>query len=107
MCRNSEIGLGKESVKTVRTLTSARVAEVLKESLKAPPGWFVGMMCVISFLLFIVVLVCIVKRRRGEQYAVDEKERQRGCDCQPHDSLNGYGEYVRRYTVARHIFRTP
>ena len=69
---------------------------VMKDPLKAPPGWFVGMMCVISFLLFIVVLVCIVKRRRGQQYPVDEKERQLGREGQPQDELNSFGEYVRK-----------
>ena len=74
---------------------------VMKEALKAPPGWFVGMMCVISFLLFIVVLVCIVKRRRGQQYPVDEKERQLGRDGEPPDDRYNFGEYARRYHVRR------
>jgi len=77
-----------------------------KESLKAPPGWFVGMMCVISFLLFIIALVCIVKRRRGQQYPVDEKERQLGRDGgdpPPHDDRYSFGEYARRYI---HFSRT-
>lgn len=69
---------------------------VMKEAIKAPPGWFVGMMCVISFLLFIVVLVCIVKRRRGQQYPVDEKERQLGREGQPQDDRCSFGEYARR-----------
>jgi len=73
----------------------------MKEALKAPPGWFVGMMCVISFLLFIVVLVCIVKRRRGQQYPVDEKERQLGRDGEPPDDRYNFGEYARRYHVRR------
>ena len=77
--------------------------EGVKESLKAPPGWFVGMMCVISFLLFIVALVCIVKRRRGQQYPVDEKELQLGRDAadQPRDHLPSFGEYARRYSQRR------
>ena len=72
------------------------VCVVMKESLKAPPGWFVGMMCVISFLLFIVVLVCIVKRRRGQQYPVDEKERDLGREGEPPDRHGSFGEYARR-----------
>jgi len=72
------------------------VSVVPTESLKAPPGWFVGMMCVISFLLFIVALVCIVKRRRGQQYPVDEKEQQLGRDGQPTEDRYTFGEYARR-----------
>ena len=54
------------------------------------------MMCVISFLLFIVALVCIVKRRRGQQYPVDEKEQQLGRDGQPTEDRYTFGEYARR-----------
>jgi hypothetical protein len=38
------------------------------ESVVTPAGWFIGMMCAISFLLLVLFLACCLKRSRGQQY---------------------------------------
>ncbi|XP_017782809.1 PREDICTED: neuroglian isoform X2 [Nicrophorus vespilloides] len=57
----------------------------------ATAGWFIGMMVAIAFLLFVLIIVCIVKRNRGGKYAVHEREQANGRQDYPDDG--GFHEY--------------
>ncbi|XP_070559729.1 neuronal cell adhesion molecule-like isoform X2 [Ptychodera flava] len=59
-------------------------------------GWFIGLMCVIVFLLIILLIICLIKRNKGGKYHVSEKEDQLHGDIEsvPHkDDEGGFGEY--------------
>ncbi|ESO96246.1 hypothetical protein LOTGIDRAFT_174928 [Lottia gigantea] len=51
-------------------------------------GWFIGMMVAIAILLLILIIVCIVKRNRGDKYHVQEKERLRGSNPEDVENFN-------------------
>jgi len=61
----------------------------------AQAGWFIGLICVIIFLLIILCIVCLIKRNRGGKYPVHEKEKLRGRDPDKEDEEAGFGEYTR------------
>ncbi|XP_077986502.1 neuronal cell adhesion molecule-like [Glandiceps talaboti] len=59
-------------------------------------GWFIGLMCVIVFLLIILLIICLIKRNKGGKYHVSEKEDQLHGDIEsdPHkDDGDGFREY--------------
>ena len=58
-------------------------------------GWFIGLIVALSFLILILILVCIIKRNRGGKYAVYEREvAYRGRLDFDHDE-SGFNEYSR------------
>ncbi|XP_031786698.1 neuroglian isoform X2 [Nasonia vitripennis] len=57
----------------------------------ATAGWFIGMMLAIAFLLFILIIVCVIKRNRGGKYAVHERELAAGRGDYPDEG--GFHEY--------------
>lgn len=54
-------------------------------------GWFVAMMLAISFLIIVLILVCLVKRNRGGKYIVHEREAASGRHDYPDEP--GFREY--------------
>ena len=44
----------------------------------ATKTWFIGLMLILAFMLFILIVVCIIKRNRGGKYAVHEREAAHG-----------------------------
>ncbi|XP_043478124.1 neuroglian isoform X1 [Leptopilina heterotoma] len=57
----------------------------------ATAGWFIGMMLAIAFLLFVLIIVCVIKRNRGGKYAVHERELAAGRGDYPEEG--GFHEY--------------
>lgn len=58
----------------------------------ATGAWFIGMMCALALMLFILFIVCLVKRNRGGKYFVHEKEAAHGRDLDyPDDGGFEYG----------------
>lgn len=57
----------------------------------ATAGWFIGMMLAITFLLLVLLLVCIIKRNRGGKYIVHEREHAYGRHNYPEEA--GFHEY--------------
>lgn len=53
---------------------------------------FVGMMLAIAFLLFILIIVCVVKRNRGGKYAVHERELAAGRADYPEEGFHEYSQ---------------
>ncbi|XP_058802233.1 neuroglian isoform X2 [Phymastichus coffea] len=58
----------------------------------ASTGWFIGMMLAIAFLLFILVIVCVIKRNRGGKYAVHERELAAGRADYPEEGFHEYSQ---------------
>ncbi|XP_023930628.1 neuroglian-like isoform X1 [Lingula anatina] len=61
-------------------------------------GWFYGMIIAILALILILIVVCVLRRKRGENYPVHEKEQLRGPEFEQHEG--GFGEYQRGYDNA-------
>lgn len=57
----------------------------------ATAGWFIGMMLAITFLLLVLLIVCIIKRNRGGKYVVHERENAYGRHNYPEEP--GFHEY--------------
>ncbi|XP_006825525.1 neuronal cell adhesion molecule, partial [Saccoglossus kowalevskii] len=80
----------------VSVVTTAGAGALATESSFVTEGWFIGLMCVIVFLLIILLIICIIKRNKGGKYHVSEKEDQLHGDIEsmPHkDDDGGFGEY--------------
>ena len=50
------------------------------------------MMMAIAFLLFILIIVCIIKRNRGGKYAVRERELAAGRGDYPEEGFREYSQ---------------
>ena len=52
------------------TVTNSTVSYLPEEVVQtiAQAGWFIGLICVIIFLLIILCIVCLIKRNRGGKY---------------------------------------
>lgn len=57
----------------------------------ATAGWFIGMILAVTFLLAIIIIVCIIRRNRGGKYAVHEREQANGRHDYPDEG--GFHEY--------------
>ncbi|RWS24642.1 neuroglian-like protein [Leptotrombidium deliense] len=57
----------------------------------AKTDWFIGMICAIALVIILAILVCIVKRNRGGNYSVHEKEAALRKDFDREDG--GFDEY--------------
>uniref|UniRef100_A0ABD2WQQ1 Neuroglian n=1 Tax=Trichogramma kaykai TaxID=54128 RepID=A0ABD2WQQ1_9HYME len=67
----------------------------------ATAGWFIGMMLAIAFLLFILVIVCVIKRNRGGKYAVHERELAAGRADYPEEGFHEYSQPLESKSGAR------
>ncbi|KAH3818760.1 hypothetical protein DPMN_120486 [Dreissena polymorpha] len=58
----------------------------------AQASWFIAMMVAIAVLILFFIIVCFIKRRRGEKYNVQEREKLRGADLEngDRDLMNEY-----------------
>ncbi|KAK6624567.1 hypothetical protein RUM44_011426 [Polyplax serrata] len=66
----------------------------------ATAGWFIGMMLAITFLLLVLLLVCIIKRNRGGKYIVHEREHAYGRHNYPEEA--GFHEYSQPLDTKSH-----
>lgn len=55
---------------------------VKTETSIAQAPWFIIMMILIAVLILIFIIVCFIKRSRGEKYNVQEREKLRGNDAE-------------------------
>lgn len=61
----------------------------------AQASWFIGMMVAIAVLILFLIIVCFIKRSRGEKYHVQEKERLRGTDPESANNKDHFNEYAK------------
>lgn len=64
---------------------------------------FSGMILAIAFLLFILVIICIVKRNRGGKYAVHERELAAGRVDYAEEGFHEYSQPLDLKSAAARI----
>ncbi|KAL4226716.1 Hemicentin 2 [Mactra antiquata] len=78
-------GLVESQSEIKRITTRGEGMQSATETTLAQTPWFIVMMVLIAVLILFLIVICFIKRSRGEKYNVQEREKLRGNDVENPD----------------------